>query len=205
MLLGSPAVVQEIISRRRVVHYIQSHLDTWLEYANSVLGLDLKEQDLVFISGTTKTSSWANIVFQKSTESGSLKIQGADARELLPLSSGQFHVSMVDATDAMVFARMGPANAAQVGSLPANQCVFIHYYRMKRRLLLQRVMQAAAGPHQLYIHKDGNPLCQPSEAMNCSGCAKVSTTITLSKAIFGSHGPLETARNRELTSVRLEN
>ncbi|KAI0696216.1 WD40-repeat-containing domain protein [Cerioporus squamosus] len=66
VLLDAPAQSKEIDSKRHIVNYMRDNFESWLEFANASYswGLDLKEQDIIFVCGTTKTSKWAVAAFQ---------------------------------------------------------------------------------------------------------------------------------------------
>ncbi|KAI0689938.1 hypothetical protein C8T65DRAFT_817523 [Cerioporus squamosus] len=134
--------------------YMSRHHASWLEMANapfpSGLRLGLNLEDLYFVSGTTKVPQWFEGVFEGGEESergGHLECTVSDVFNL-----------NAEATDILTVHRSpilkkGPRNlrAAVAGSqLPSDQCIFIHYFKMKRRLLRSpTVLKAAAGPHEL--------------------------------------------------------
>ena len=70
--------------------------------------------------------------------------------------SGEFRVSMLRSTGASLFSREGPLKRISAWKkdgglpeeMPADQCIFINYHKMKsRRLWRSRAIRAAAGPH----------------------------------------------------------
>ena len=39
------------------------HIEQWHEFATMRLGIDVKQEDIIFVSGCTKTSVWAEATF----------------------------------------------------------------------------------------------------------------------------------------------
>lgn len=132
----------------------------WLELANGEgrgWEAGLKEEELMFISGVVTTTAWAVIALQgQSEESKEISIQG----DIGMLADGSLRVHISDSALPATHHRFGPAKTSsndegiityhRQPSTEANQCLFVHFYKMKRRAFLFReVIQAAAGPHQL--------------------------------------------------------
>ncbi len=157
--------------------YMRTHLASWCDFANGHLGIGLQEQDLIFVSGFVKTSVWATAAFHNSCSSAELLVAGGC---FVPSASGEFRVSMSKGTNGSVFSRTGPParlSAPQSGFAAANdfdQCVFLQYYKAKRRKWrLPAVMRAAAGPHVLEYGPDeddeqGYPLASAGSSTTSS-------------------------------------
>ncbi|RPD70200.1 WD40 repeat-like protein [Lentinus tigrinus ALCF2SS1-7] len=167
VLLDAPAENKDIKSKRHIINYMRDNLESWLEFANSTnsWGLDLKEQDIIFVCGTTKTRRWAVASFQGSTYR---KKQGYVSGEFGPFANAGLSISISDQILPSSHYRHGPRPPRTVPpggpSLtypgysqpspphPPNQTIFVHYYKMKRRAFwwpYKEPMQAAGGPHQL--------------------------------------------------------
>ncbi len=132
---------------------MRAYHDSWMELAGNY-GLDLRSEDLHFISGFIKTTHWVL---------GS--VHGPDYRgreahvqcDIANLANLNVKVSVANEEVAQPSITWGPQHELRgttvldPKSLPRNQCIFINYYKMKRRLplLLKKPMQAAAGPHVL--------------------------------------------------------
>ncbi|KAI0650997.1 WD40 repeat-like protein [Trametes meyenii] len=192
-----------IESRRHIVTHLRENLDKWERLANETLGLELKQEDIYFVCGVTKTCRWAVAAFHGS-QCGA---EGSVSCDFGALASASFSVSVSNVSIPGGWYRNGPPHARRhstqslpqqiatygaapsahhygsgsgsVESLPhgsggalmpppspamqekADQCVFFHYYKMKRRWrLLPRKLEAGAGPHQLPPspgHMDANP------------------------------------------------
>ena len=70
LILETPAVTEHIQAKETIVDYMKMRFDSWMSLANDQNGLRLKEEDIYFISGTTKTASWFLSAFQHSMYSG---------------------------------------------------------------------------------------------------------------------------------------
>ncbi len=153
---------------RHIKKYMSTHVTSWYQFTTRRLGIDLEEKDLIFISGFTKTSIWAEVAFHNSQSNGELVVNGGC---LAPLISGELRVSTSQCVDAAVSSRIGPAN--RIAESPANriaesnasgtdpdkydQCIFLNYHKAKRRKLWRpRAMRAAAGPHDLPSNDSDN-------------------------------------------------
>ncbi|TBU45948.1 WD40 repeat-like protein [Dichomitus squalens] len=152
--------------RRHIITYLRTHFESWSEYANSEeCGLTIKQEDLRFVSGTVKTTRWAS-----SAWAGSHKNKQASVTVQVPnMASLDLKVSVEEQNLPYSWYNKGPitdpkSKAPAVGlltnqqaSLPSttsteetrDQCLFFNYFTVKKRLWFNRVMQGAAGPHQL--------------------------------------------------------
>ncbi|RPD68418.1 hypothetical protein L226DRAFT_548538 [Lentinus tigrinus ALCF2SS1-7] len=152
LMLKKPAHRTYIDCSIHIKKYFRTHISSWLDFANGPLGIGLEEKDIVFVSGHTKTSVWAEAAFDQRSSGGELVIAGGCA---VPSVGGEFRVSMSHDAAAMVHAREGPADrvAAWRGGVESvekdDQSIFINYYKMKTRFFRSIVVQGAAGPHEL--------------------------------------------------------
>lgn len=134
---------------------MEAHFDSWLEFANARLGLGLKEDQIMFVSGTTKTSRWGVAAFRGATR----EKRGTVVGNLGPLAAVDFSFSLSDAQLSSTHYRAGPTERPSCGASTCragqqqeeyDQCVFIHYYKRKRRKWpLPSVIKAAAEPGDL--------------------------------------------------------
>ncbi|TFK89205.1 WD40 repeat-like protein [Polyporus arcularius HHB13444] len=178
VLLEPPAQSKDIESKRHIVNYMRDNLESWLEFANAVYswGLDLREQDIIFVCGTTKTTRWAVAAFHGTSFR---KKEGYVTGDFGPFASAGLSINISNQILPAEHYRHGPRQprsmAPGVPSLtypgystpspphPPNQCLFVHYYKMKRRAFwwpLKEPMRAAGGPHQLPPGPD-NPEMDP--------------------------------------------
>ncbi|TFK81792.1 hypothetical protein K466DRAFT_604210 [Polyporus arcularius HHB13444] len=145
---------------RHIKKYMSTHVTSWYQFTTRRLGIDLEEKDLIFISGFTKTSIWAEVAFHNSQSNGELVVNGGC---LAPLISGELRVSTSQCVDAAVSSRIGPANRIAESNASGtdpdkyDQCIFLNYHKAKRRKLWRpRAMRAAAGPHDLPSNDSDN-------------------------------------------------
>ncbi|EIW56279.1 uncharacterized protein TRAVEDRAFT_98306, partial [Trametes versicolor FP-101664 SS1] len=147
LLLDTPGIAIYISNKNRVSAYLREHFEHWFDFANHTRGLDLKPSEIFFVSGTTKTTRWACSAFEGSSrqKTGFLNAQ--------VLSIGSVDMSMsISAEDAVRKesnygpSSMGPPVRAAnfpaheldrkgtaAADLPYNQCIFFHYYKVRRR------------------------------------------------------------------------
>lgn len=163
----------ETLSDRTVMNYIDVNFDSWLHFANHTMGLDLRKDDIRFVTGTTMTSQWAIAAFR-----GSYKHkQGAFTGNLAGVGAASFSMSISDQALPVSHYRAGPPEPelehvyfpgsqhtapAITSSEPSSprtqarydQCIFFSFFKRKSRIekrleKLLRFLRAGAGPHQL--------------------------------------------------------
>ena len=99
----------DIEGKRHIVAYIRENLARdWDDFATNRMGYELQEDDIFFISGTTLTTSWTVAAFHEQ------RVHGPRSRGRTP-------------------AALGLAGTESEPKQPANQCIFFHYYKAKRR------------------------------------------------------------------------
>ena len=161
LMLKKPAHRTYLNCNLRIRKYMREHISSWCAFANEKLEIGLKEEDIIFVSGHTKTPVWAEAAFGHSTTSGELIIAGG-----IPSASGEFRVFMSRAIDASVFSRTGPLDRALMWAkdpeqeLPVDsaydQCIFLNYYKTKSRAWWRSAIRAAAGDHVLPDNGDSD-------------------------------------------------
>ncbi|KAI0743133.1 hypothetical protein C8Q80DRAFT_957870 [Daedaleopsis nitida] len=136
LFLDLPAVSEFIYSKAHLVRYLKRHFQTWFQRTERDMGQDSRDT-LVFISGTVKTSGFsafacssirAGANVEVSVEKPSMRI--TPKVDNLPLNAGSYTYHVSD-------------------SSTKDQTVFVHFYKMKKRLFNSMPMRAAAGHHQL--------------------------------------------------------
>ena len=163
LILETPAVTTHIQSKRRIVTYMTKHFDSWMRLANDETELDLAEDAIYFVSGTTMTRSWLVTAFQSNMYSGK---KGYVSCDLGNLSGANISMSIEQGTVTSPEYKFGPSasssknsvrtsitSSSDLGNEP-DQCIFIHYYKMKKRFVWKRPMKAAAGPDVLPDQED---------------------------------------------------
>ena len=152
VMLEPPGVTEDMQSRRHVVDYMRNNFDSWLEFANAAWGLGIRPEDLLFVCGTLKTTQWALAAFQGSMFRNQL---GHISEQLSSIGDSQvFQIfdHKIPSTNFRAGPRLPTVHSDSnhlADRLPRNQCLFIHYYKMKRRFWWSHPLRAAAGPHQL--------------------------------------------------------
>ena len=148
-----------------MVRYMRKHLTDWYNFAAERLGIDVEEKDLMFISGFTKTTVWAEAAFKEGSSNRELVLSGG-ALAPSPLVSGQIQLAQSRASDPLVIYRSGPPERVSEWERRSayedkyDQCIFLNFFKMKRRIWRQ-VVRAAAGPHELPPEPDNEPSGSP--------------------------------------------
>ncbi|RPD70198.1 WD40 repeat-like protein [Lentinus tigrinus ALCF2SS1-7] len=156
LVLRPPGRRQVISSKRRIVTYMRERFDSWMSLVNDRFEMDLAQDELWFISGTIKTTQWAAAAFygESSNKEGSVDCQVGPFKIGLSMNlaaeqSGQYESNWgpqrwIEEEGAVV------SSSEPLPPLKPNQCIFMNYYKMKKRFLWKsRPIAAGAGPHQL--------------------------------------------------------
>ena len=156
LLLRGPADWTHLDCDRYIKLYIERNIGSWVEFANVRLGMELAEEELIFVSGFTKTTAWAEAAFSDGQSRGEIHITG---ESLIPSSAGEFRVTLSRSTTSSISSRHGPSTRFQTEVDPdtsRDQSVFLNYYKIKtRRFRAPKVLRAAAGT-QDYHGEDSN-------------------------------------------------
>ena len=149
LVLRRPAERKAMLNTLLIRQYMREHIASWSQFANNRLGLGLEADKIIFVSGFVKASEWALAAFQSSREGCELTLDGSP---LAQADSAQWHASM-NGPNTAVYVRVGPRERinSDTYDAPRDQCVFINYFKMKRRSEFAPVeyMRAAAGPRDL--------------------------------------------------------
>lgn len=152
-----------ILCKKYLKEYLKANISSWLEFANSELQCGIEESDIVFVYGTTTTAAWITTSFHHSTFNTEVKISGACA---YPVASSGVSIQFSSEHHATVDHRHGPMNLfprwneldqAQIRPEDCDQCIFLEYYRMKRRFGFIKRIEAAAGPYELPPDRSPSP------------------------------------------------
>ncbi|KAI0758710.1 WD40-repeat-containing domain protein [Fomes fomentarius] len=133
-----------------------------MDHANVRGGYELKQEDIIFVSGTTKTTRWANAAFHGSYRQkegsiscgvngvGKFSMKLSIANRNLPNPMYNYGPSSLDSDIATVASTAASDPGVEPPRLATTQCIFFHYYKMKKRILWRpRPIRAAAGPDEL--------------------------------------------------------
>ncbi|RDX46032.1 WD40 repeat-like protein [Lentinus brumalis] len=165
VLLDSPGQSEVLRSKLRIVNYMYDNHRSWLEFANASasFGLDLDEEDIIFVCGTIKTTKWTVAAFQGVNFR---QKEGLVTGPFGPYASVDLSISISDQILPTEHYRHGPQRRPRSVPLdhlskcpestepdlphPPDQCLFVHYYKMKRRssswLFDSELEWAAGGP-----------------------------------------------------------
>ena len=163
LIVQPPAMQTKIVARRHIVKYLSTHFDSWYEHVTNVVGLDIRPEELRFVSGTVKTTKWAC-----SAWSGSYKNKQGSVKVVVP-NNLQLGIIVQIAGEPLPssFCNAGPVQQPLSPALSPitdgdeelptrtllgetrNQCIFMNYYSVKKRLFFKSYIEAAAGPHHL--------------------------------------------------------
>lgn len=164
LVLKHGAAREEYRPSPAMASYMRRNYQSWHGFARDVRQEDVQEDDLLFVRGWTKTSEWAvaacleqgresRVAF--SAQFGSVA-QGSFAVTHTEKSSmpWEYHCGPVRGRGASGPGRKGKGKGKerQQESVPQvqDQCVFLHFYKVKRRLRLwPTVIQGAAEPQDL--------------------------------------------------------
>ncbi|GJE89772.1 hypothetical protein PsYK624_058790 [Phanerochaete sordida] len=146
-VLGSSAtrslVLQSCTAFRAYMH---AHHDAWHAFA-AALGHTLDADDIVLVSGWLKTSSWALAACTRAGRAHEFAVQA----QLADLAGVEFHVEVKEDGAHSVEQRCGPVREASQsgdGEPPHDQCLFLRYYKMKRRKFFGKRLVAAGSREQ---------------------------------------------------------
>ena len=150
-----PTYREHIERDRRFVNYIKRHYESWVEFA--------REQDHpedvrpILVTGVDLTREFATVAYSDNKTRMECEFSAA----LPAIASTSVSVWGSWHTPGLVHTNCGPHPTRRSGNLgdssvpeseipdEYNQCVFICYYTIRKRLLFPTVLKAGAGPHQL--------------------------------------------------------
>ena len=132
------------------IKYTKDHYDSWVTFARETgHGDDIKP---VLVTGVDMTRDFAMVAYSNSDDRLTSEFT-TSAPGVGPVwgtwrTSGSVH------TNCGPYLPHPPSTSSGAGSVEAapdedNQCVFVRYYTVRKRLGIPRVIKAAAGPHDL--------------------------------------------------------
>ncbi|KAI9063866.1 hypothetical protein FKP32DRAFT_1592106 [Trametes sanguinea] len=148
LVLKSPGNRETLHPCRDLVQYIVQNHPAWYSFATDVCRLDVAESDIIFVAGFIKTAEWALAAATQRARECELTFGG----NVGPLTSATFSISSRREAAMSVEHRTGPhrmdsESRASDDEVVSDQCVFLHYYKFKRRKILSpKVIRAAGGP-----------------------------------------------------------
>ncbi|TBU30104.1 hypothetical protein BD311DRAFT_659806 [Dichomitus squalens] len=139
---------------RDLTQYILLNHAGWHQFARNVCRLDLKSQDIVFVCGCVKTAEWALAAATHRARDGEISFGG----QFAPVSQATFSLSTTQDVSMSWEHRSGPKGASRVGldESASDQCIFLHYYKVKHRpFLVPKVIRA--GTEEPHLSRSPTP------------------------------------------------
>ena len=127
---------------RDLTQYILLNHAGWHQFARNVCRLELKSQDIIFVCGWVKTAEWALAAATHRARDGEIAFGG----DFGPAGQASFSVSASHEVSMSWEHRRGPKNTQDDSAKPTkfDQCVFLHYYKVKHRpFFVPKVLRAA--------------------------------------------------------------
>ncbi|KAI0092298.1 hypothetical protein BDY19DRAFT_591513 [Irpex rosettiformis] len=134
---ATKTVIEE--DARMFEEYMLRYHESWCEYARDKRGLSLKNEDIILVRGFVKTSRWTVAAFLGSRSSTQQVTISGELGSVVNI--GINYSSHEDARCSPVAPRSGPAHP-----MPKDQCLFLNYYKIKRRRFFPNEIVAAADP-----------------------------------------------------------
>lgn len=190
LVIGKPARSFSLHPSRSLASYIRTHIDKWHAFA-LLCDFDIPKENLYFISGMIKTSYWGMGAFLGNgssceasvfAEAGSLAHASFTLRRTRDHASepefrsgpsaeserpGQPPPSPLPPSDSHVETSSIGRSSIDSESIRTrelmDQCIFFHYYKVKKRWWYNKVIRAAAGPDERDPDRsgDGGDIAQP--------------------------------------------
>ena len=152
---------EDTLKKSAFERYIKKHYDSWVTFARDQdYGDDVKP---VLVSGFDRTKDFAMAAY--SNDDASLESDLSISVPMLASASASFYVT--ESTSGLTHTNHGPQQCVPPSSVRIldtsseptsteavsddyNQCVFVRYYTIRKRMgLFPTVIRAAAGPHDL--------------------------------------------------------
>ena len=143
--------------------YMKKHIDNWYRYMIHDLGIERALDDILFVKGWVKTTHWAVAAFIERAKSARVKISGtfgpvAEAGVGFVVETsystvdhhtgpgGRFTQSQPGSSKKKKGKNREQADAVSKIEPRPTQCIFLHYLKLRKRLLLPAKIEAAAEP-----------------------------------------------------------
>lgn len=141
-MLEREATREKLHPSKDLKHYIVQNHACWHRFAQDTLGLDVDYSKIVFVSGWVKTSRWAMASAMNCTREGEIVFGGSFGA----VAGASFTVSAKTDKSMSVEHRAGPRRSTNDKDIAfEDQCIFVHYHKLKRRLIRPPKVIRAAG------------------------------------------------------------
>ena len=159
-VLRTAASREDLHPSREIARYIVQNHDSWHQLALN-RGLDLDPSGIIFVKGWYKTGGWALAAATQHAQAGEMSFSAGFGA----VSKAGFAVKATEDVAMSAQHRCGPAtfrdeDSGQLHPSNFDQCMFLHYYRVKRRLRYvgPKYLRAAGGSKDLNdSHRDAGP------------------------------------------------
>jgi len=147
LLTKHPTYREDIQLEGMFKEYTKEHFDSWAEFARDRGHPD--DIKPVLVTGVDMTRDFAMVTYSKAGEDMTATFTISAPGVTSPW--GTWHTPGVVHTNCGPQPRRHPfdTNDMEIDSDASNQCVFVRYYTIRKRLGIPRVIKAAAGPHDL--------------------------------------------------------
>ncbi|GJE94312.1 WD40 repeat domain-containing protein [Phanerochaete sordida] len=158
LVLQSPLTSSGLLESDELKRYMVREHERWYAHAKDTLRLGVQPEDIVLVSGWSKSSAdWAVTVFSNTTTSYHASLQGRAAN----FAGLELFRSRKRTESGPKIQRHGtkyPRPAGAHDKLQEDQCMFVKRYRLKRRLLVVHEIVAGAGFNRLSGSRDDEGL-----------------------------------------------
>ena len=147
LLTKHPTYGEDIKLGGTFEEYTKTHFDSWVAFARQRgHPNDIK---LVLVTGVDVTRDFTMVSYSK--DGNDLRAQFTISATRVASPWGTWHVPGVVRTNCGPQPSRPPSGDSHTETVSDgyNQCVFVRYYTIRKRLGIPRVMKAAAGPHDL--------------------------------------------------------
>jgi len=148
LLTKHPIFREDIQLERTFKEYAKEHYDSWVAFARDRGHPD--DVKPVLVTGVDMTRDFAMMTYSKDDDED-LTVEFTISAPGIASPWGAWRTPGVVYTNCGPQPRRSPTDSDRTGtdSDECNQCVFVRYYTMRKRLWIPRVIKAGAGPHDL--------------------------------------------------------
>ncbi|KZT00236.1 uncharacterized protein LAESUDRAFT_666546 [Laetiporus sulphureus 93-53] len=154
---------REEVTGRRLKNYIRENMPKWYQWAVDKLDADVKLEDLMFVKGWVKTTRWTVAVFTQQARNVQFTIDAevgavVDAKVKFATSESQSpqydqRTGPPERTIGRGGRRQNHGKNRPQTAYPQDQCILLHYFKLKKRWIGTKIM-AAAEPKDLPPYSD---------------------------------------------------
>ena len=147
LLTKHPIFREDIQLERTFKEYAKEHYDSWVTFARDRGHPD--DIKPVLVTGVDMTRDFAMMTYSKDDDD--LTVEFTISAPGIASPWGAWRTPGVVYTNCGPQPRRSPTDDSRMGadSDEYNQCVFVRYYTMRKRLWIPKVIKAGAGPHNL--------------------------------------------------------